>query len=55
MDTLVLAVKIAAYAVAGTVVFLHGVAPLTKSDWDNKLLDKLRAVEAVLLKLMPGK
>lgn len=49
MDTLILIGKVTAAAIAGAIVMLNIIAPLTKTDVDNKVLDALRWVEDKLL------
>ena len=49
MDTILTIAQYAAYVIAGLVVILNGIAPLTKNTWDNKLLEGLRFIEDKLL------
>ena len=53
-DKLIEYAQYASYGIAGLVVFLHGIAPLTKSDKDDKLLNALRWVEDKLMMLLPS-
>ena len=53
MDTLLLVAQIAAYIVAGTVVALHAIAPLTKTSKDDAALHWLEWVEMWLRKILP--
>jgi hypothetical protein len=41
MDTIAHYAQYVAYVVAGLIVALNGIAPLTKTDWDNKLVKAL--------------
>lgn len=53
---LLLAANIAAIAIAGCVGVLAVIAPLTKTDKDNKVLDALRWLEGLLAKVVvPGR
>lgn len=53
---LLVAAHIAALVVAGCVGVLAVVAPLTKTDKDNKFLDALRWLEGLLAKVVvPGR
>jgi len=52
MDTLVTIATYASFVIAGLIVILNGIAPLTKSDLDNKILDGLRWFEDTVLKVL---
>lgn len=59
MDTVMMVVKYVSMGLAGAIALLAVMAPVTASDWDNKLLDALRWVEGKLMGLVglvfPGK
>lgn len=42
----------AAFVIAGIIVALNAIAPLTKTDWDNKILRGLVWIHDVGLKLI---
>ena len=44
--------EVAVAVVTGLIVMLNAIAPLTKSDWDNKALEALRWVEDKVFKLL---
>ncbi len=44
----------ASFAISGIVVFLHGVAPLTATDKDDKVLNALRWVQEKLAFVLPA-
>lgn len=52
MDTLTNVVLYGSFVIAGIVVALNGIAPLTKSTKDDKLRDALRWVQDRLLVLI---
>ena len=54
METLQLVVAIAVGVLAGAVVALKAIAPKTKTLADDKVLERLVALEALLLGFIPG-
>lgn len=52
MDTFEKIVMYAGLVVAALIAMLNVIAPLTKTDWDNKALELLRKFEELVLKLL---
>ena len=59
MDVVMMVVKYLSMGLAAAIALLAVMAPVTATDWDNKLLDALRWVEDKLMGLVdlvfPGK
>ena len=52
MDTLLKFAMYASIAIACAIAVLNIIAPITKSDWDNKAVTFLRAVEDMIAKVL---
>lgn len=52
MDLVLTILQFAAYAISGVIVALTAIAPLTASQWDNKLLAALVWIHDTLLALV---
>lgn len=52
MDTLITIATYTSYTIAGLVVALNAIAPLTKTEWDNKALAGLVFVHDKILSLL---
>lgn len=53
MNTAIMIGQFVLYALGGAVLALHGIAPLTKSTKDDKVLAVLEKVEWALRKVVP--
>lgn len=53
MSTLILVLQIASYTIAGGVVALKAIAPLTKTTKDDEALGWLEKVELFLHRILP--
>lgn len=54
LETALLILQIAVYALGGAVVALNLIAPLTRTDRDDKALVWLRRIEDILRRLLPA-
>lgn len=52
METVGLIATYVSFAVAGLIVALNAIAPLTKTDVDNKILNALRWFQDTILKIL---